>query len=83
MRIDNNSINLASGIAQTQTADAASKNGSASKNRKTDSVGISSMAAQLSAHPERLAQLTQAYQNGTYNVSSSLIAGSLMQDALI
>ena len=47
-----------------------------------DSVQISSLASQLSADPSKLSQLQAAYEAGTYNVSPSQIANSLLNDAL-
>lgn len=82
MRIDNSGVNLSQAISQiTNTGTSATSGGS--KSSKSDSVGISSLAAQLSANPEKLAQLTQAYENAAYSVSSSQIASSLINDMLI
>ncbi len=48
-----------------------------------DSVQISSLASQLSADPSKLGQLQAAYEAGTYNVSPSQIANSILNDALL
>jgi anti-sigma28 factor (negative regulator of flagellin synthesis) len=45
-------------------------------------VQISTLAAQLSADPSKLSQLQAAYEAGTYNVSASQIANSILNDAL-
>jgi len=47
-----------------------------------DQVQISSLASQLSADPSKLSQLQAAYDAGTYNVSPSQIANSILNDAL-
>ena len=46
-----------------------------------DQVQISSLASQLSADPSKLSQLQAAYDAGTYNVSPSQIAKSILNDA--
>jgi anti-sigma28 factor (negative regulator of flagellin synthesis) len=48
-----------------------------------DQVQISSLASQLSADPSKLSQLQAAYEAGTYNVSPSQIANSILNDALL
>jgi hypothetical protein len=63
-----------------------SPQGSKSNPRKTggqDSVQISTLASQLAADPSRLSQLQAAYKAGTYNVSPSQIANSILNDALL
>jgi anti-sigma28 factor (negative regulator of flagellin synthesis) len=47
-----------------------------------DSVQISSSASHLSSDPSKLSQLQAAYDAGTYNVSPSQIANSIL-NALI
>lgn len=47
-----------------------------------DQVQISSLASQLSADPSKLSQSQAAYDQGTYNVSPSQIANSLINDAM-
>jgi len=47
-----------------------------------DVVQISSLASQLAADPSKLSQLQAAFENGTYNVSPSQIANSILNDAL-
>lgn len=48
-----------------------------------DSVQISSLASQLAADPSKLSQLQASYEAGTYNVSPSQIANSILNDALL
>ena len=48
-----------------------------------DQVQISSLAQQLSADPSKLSQLQAAYEAGTYNVSPSQIANSLLNYTLL
>jgi anti-sigma28 factor (negative regulator of flagellin synthesis) len=48
-----------------------------------DSVQISSLASQLSADPSKLSQLQASFEAGTYNVSPSQIANSILNDALL
>jgi anti-sigma28 factor (negative regulator of flagellin synthesis) len=47
-----------------------------------DSVQISSLASQFSADSSKLSRLQAAYDAGTYNVSPSQIAHSMINDAL-
>ena len=47
-----------------------------------DSVEISSLASHLSADPSKLSQLQAAYDAGTYNVSPSQIATSILNALL-
>ncbi len=83
MRIDNNPLTLARAIGQTpQTGQAAGKTCTAGPAGSGDQVRISDLAAQLSADPSRLAQLHAAVRSGTYNVSPSQIANSMITDAL-
>ena len=63
-----------------------SPQGSKSNPRRTggqDSVQISSLASQLSSDPSKLSQLQAAFEAGTYNVSPSQIANSILNDALL
>ncbi len=48
-----------------------------------DQVQISSLASQLSSDPSKLSQLQAAVEAGTYSVSPSQIANSLLNDALL
>lgn len=84
MRIDNHSSNLAQPVSQPSTPDAASKTGGAGSKPQAaaDSVNISEMAAQLSADPQKLAQLAAAYESGTYSVSPGQIAASMIDHML-
>lgn len=57
-----------------------SKTNSGRRQSSSDKVQISDMAALLSTDPQKLAQLAAAVQNGTYNVSPSQIANSLINE---
>jgi anti-sigma28 factor (negative regulator of flagellin synthesis) len=48
-----------------------------------DQVQLSSLASQISADPSKLSQLQASYEAGTYNVSPSQIANSILNDALL
>jgi anti-sigma28 factor (negative regulator of flagellin synthesis) len=48
-----------------------------------DQVQISSLASQLAADPSKLSQLQAAFEAGTYNVSPSQIANSILNDAFL
>jgi anti-sigma28 factor (negative regulator of flagellin synthesis) len=48
-----------------------------------DQVQLSSLAQQLSSDPSKLSQLQAAYEAGTYNVSPSQIANSILNDAMV
>jgi anti-sigma28 factor (negative regulator of flagellin synthesis) len=48
-----------------------------------DQVQISSLASQLAGDPSKLSQLQAAFEAGTYSVSPSQIANSLLNDALM
>lgn len=84
MQVNNNSLSLSAAIGQTSAVDQnktqGAKNGVCSNGG--DSVQLSSLASQLAADPSRIAQLQAAYQTGTYNVSPSQIANSMINDAL-
>ena len=85
MRIDNNVDNSALNLTQSvsQAATSAHGNCASSKSRPTsDSADISQLAAQLSADPNRIAQLEAAVASGTYKVSPSQIAASLINEML-
>jgi anti-sigma28 factor (negative regulator of flagellin synthesis) len=78
----NNSLQLNSIASDLYLSPKASK----SSPRQTggqDSVQISSLASQLAADPSKLSQLQAAYEAGTYNVSPSQIANSILNDALL
>jgi anti-sigma28 factor (negative regulator of flagellin synthesis) len=83
MQINSNSLNLSQAIGETSALE--QNKASGVKNRSAssgDSIELSSVAAQLSADPSRLEELQAAYQSGTYNVSPSQIANSIINDAL-
>jgi anti-sigma28 factor (negative regulator of flagellin synthesis) len=48
-----------------------------------DQVQISSRATQLSADPSKLSQLQAAYEAGTYSVSPSQIANSILNESML
>ena len=48
-----------------------------------DQVQISSLASQLSSDPSKMSQLQATYEAGTYNVSPSRIANSILNDAML
>ncbi|HTS75171.1 MAG TPA: flagellar biosynthesis anti-sigma factor FlgM [Bryobacteraceae bacterium] len=75
-------MNLAQAVAQMANAGAPSKTGAGSKRQNSDRVDISDMAAQLSVDPQKLGQLATAVQTGTYSVSPSQIAASMIDDML-
>jgi anti-sigma28 factor (negative regulator of flagellin synthesis) len=47
-----------------------------------DQVQISSLGSQLAGDPSKLNQLQAAYEAGTYKVSPSQMANSILNDAL-
>jgi anti-sigma28 factor (negative regulator of flagellin synthesis) len=53
------------------------------QNGGQDQVQLSSLAAELASDPSRLSQLQAAYEAGTYNVSPSQIANSILNEALL
>jgi anti-sigma28 factor (negative regulator of flagellin synthesis) len=83
MQVNNNSLNLSAAIGQTSAVVpnkvSGAKNGQSSSGG--DSVQLSGLASLLATDPTKLAQLQAAYQSGTYNVSPSQIASSLINDA--
>jgi len=48
-----------------------------------DQVQISNLASQFSADPSKLSQLQAAYEAGTYSVSPSQIANSLINNMML
>jgi anti-sigma28 factor (negative regulator of flagellin synthesis) len=78
MKIDNHSLNLTEAIAQSQPNGSTAKTNSGRRQSGSDKVQISDMAALLFIDPQKIAQLTAAVQNGTYNVSPSQIANSII-----
>jgi len=48
-----------------------------------DQVQISSLASQLAGDPSKLSQLRASFEAGTYNVSPSQIANSILNDAML
>ncbi len=83
MRIDSNPLSLAQAVSQTQATDqAGSKTRTGGRTNGGDQVEISSMASQLSTSPSRLAELQAAVRSGTYNISPSQLANSMINFAL-
>jgi anti-sigma28 factor (negative regulator of flagellin synthesis) len=66
------------GFGQTPT-----KTGSRQASQGQDQVQISSLASQLSSDPSKLSQLQASFEAGTYNVSPSQIANSILNDAML
>jgi anti-sigma28 factor (negative regulator of flagellin synthesis) len=62
---------------------AATKAGSRQASQGQDQVEISSLASQLSSDPSKLSQLQASFEAGTYNVSPSQIANSILNDAML
>lgn len=81
MKIDNNALSLTQSIAQTQPS-AISGKGSQNRRAAGDHVQISDMASLLSTSQQKIEQLAQSYANGTYNVSPSQIANSMINSML-
>lgn len=82
MKIDNNTLNAISQSQIGATALGNSKTQSGARQSSGDHVQISDMAALLSSDPQKLAQLTAAVQNGTYNISPSQIANSMLNETM-
>jgi anti-sigma28 factor (negative regulator of flagellin synthesis) len=81
MKIDNHSLGQAQALPSPIGASASTTGKTGSSGRKSgDQVQISDMATLLSTDPEKLAQLTAAVQDGIYNVSSSQIAASIVNE---
>jgi anti-sigma28 factor (negative regulator of flagellin synthesis) len=82
MKIDNNTLQAISPSPIGTTALTGGKTQSGARQSGGDKVQISDMAALLSADPQKLAQLTAAVQNGTYNISPSQIANSMINEMM-
>jgi anti-sigma28 factor (negative regulator of flagellin synthesis) len=72
------SISSDLGFGQTPT-----KTASRQASQGQDQVEISSLASQLSSDPSKLSQLQASFEAGTYNVSPSQIANSILNDAML
>src|SRR5271154_4595411 len=94
MRINVNlpNVSLANPADSTKALGAASPNGTSSLTDKLrhgqpgaggDQVQISNLAAQLAADPSKLAQLQAAFAAGTYRVSPSQVANSIINSLLV
>jgi len=89
MRINANPVPLANAADPTKALGTASPNGTSSKFRQgqtgagADQVQISNLAAQLAADPSKLAQLQAAFAAGTYRVSPSQVANSIINAHLV
>jgi anti-sigma28 factor (negative regulator of flagellin synthesis) len=81
MKIDNNALNLTQSIGQTQPT-TASPISHGSKRATGDHVQLSDTASLLSVGQQRLQQLEQQYAAGTYSVSPSQIANSMINSML-
>ena len=55
---------------------------SCSRKSPQDQVRISSLASQMASDPSKLSQLQKAYESGTYQVSPSQIANSILNAML-
>jgi anti-sigma28 factor (negative regulator of flagellin synthesis) len=71
---------LGNASASGQTTQAAKQG---FRNAGSDQVRISDLAAQLASDPGKLAQLQAAYSAGTYQVSPSQIANSIVNAHLV
>jgi flagellar biosynthesis anti-sigma factor FlgM len=80
MKIDNHSLGQAQAILPSPVGAATTGKTGSSSRKSGDQVQISDMATLLSTDPQKLAQLTAAIQNGTYNVSPSQIAASIVNE---
>ena len=86
MKIDTNTLNA---ISQSQIGATALSGGTTAAKTQPgtpqssgDHVQISDMATLLSSDPQKLAQLTAAVQNGTYHISPSQIANSMLNEMM-
>jgi flagellar biosynthesis anti-sigma factor FlgM len=84
MKIDNNPLSLTPAVSQSPIGGGAPKahSGHHHGGGGGDHVQISDMAAQLATDPQRLAQLQAAVANGTYKVSPSQIANSMIDQMM-
>jgi anti-sigma28 factor (negative regulator of flagellin synthesis) len=82
MKIDSNTLNAISQSQIGATALGSGKTHSGARHAGGDKVQISDMASLLSSDPQKLAQLTAAVQNGTYNISPSQIANSMLNEMM-
>jgi anti-sigma28 factor (negative regulator of flagellin synthesis) len=79
----NNNLQSTSSVASDFGQPRQCSKGFSHQSTGEDQVQISSLASQLaSSDPSKLSQLQAAYQEGTYNVSPSQIANSILNDAL-
>ena len=81
MKIESHAPNLTQALTQTQPNGSSPKTGSP-LDHQGDSVRISDMAAQLSADPQKLAQIEASLAAGAYQVLPSQIANSMINEAL-
>jgi anti-sigma28 factor (negative regulator of flagellin synthesis) len=89
MKIDINASNLTQSLEQAAPTNPESVKGQGHRHPTTsgDQVQLSDLTSQLSAlasatDPAKLAQLQIAYKAGTYNVSPSQIAGSIINELM-
>ena len=77
----NNNVSLSS-IASDLGLNKPSPKQTSQSGAGQDQVQISSLAQQYSSNPSALSQLQAAFESGTYNVSSSQIANSLISSMM-
>jgi anti-sigma28 factor (negative regulator of flagellin synthesis) len=77
--LQSNSIASELGVGQPSSKTGASP----SRQSPQDQVSISSLASQMASDPSKLSQLQAAYESGTYSVSPSQIANSILNDAML
>lgn len=89
MKIDSNTSNLTQSLEPAAPANPESVKGQAYRHGtvRGDQVELSDLASRLSAQASatdssKLAQLRSAYKAGTYNVSPSQIAGSIIDELM-
>lgn len=80
MQISSN-LSLSS-IASDLGLNKPSSKSNSSRSVGEDQVQISSLASQLASDPSKLSQLQSEFETGTYNVSPSQIANSLLNSML-
>jgi len=80
MQINNSGVNQSQSIGQTPDAASSGAKVQRGYSEHGDQVQISDIASQLSADPEQVAQLQASVNSGTYNVPSSEVAGSIIQE---
>ena len=82
MQINNSGVNNSQSIGQTTDAASSGAKVQRGPSEHGDQVHISDIASQLSADPERVAQLQASVSSGTYNVSAGQVAGGMIQEMM-